>query len=845
MNKIMDVSVTNDAGEAVLFLQHIEAQKLLVTIRNISDQPVQFGEPDGAGEPRPAEHPFDLKILFRPRTLVQPENIKLSKVSLVTTDRSVDDTAFWLSLEDAAKISGNSILDQPAGVVISSAAGVQEFVKLPLARSQPLKLNPLEVLRFELSNINPDVNDGTRMTRVETKFDIRSGVQNSPLRGSTLNQLNLVNVGKQAFEQALQVHALTAVKVGPLAAAFIGSNTVANDGRSLNGLKIRVSINPDFVPAPHEIRLTNNSSIELTVDEWTEKNPFGLVLKSDPSVIAEIRENVANETSGNKQKPIWRQKEGTAIVAVAEGDVKWKDSTLDFNLAVFTSAPSGFARLKIAWSNLSGFEDGELVLLAELGPTFVEEDGFPPRTTALGTISPLRFRGLDATIEMFARGLVEKLPDASSGASRDFSRVVKNSDGTPATTSDVTLRIANSGNGLQIETRQTQITGSLRVDGNVGIGTSAPTTRLQVGAGARGGKVSIFSDDDDFGQLQIGNPNSGDNDEASMCFVTGSTAFGNDPATTVNGHRWVAGNSPFGLTRRFVIGYGNGDSNFGPKLVIRRGGNVGIGTTVPTTQLQVGAGEGGGKISIFSDADDFGQLQIANPKTEGAEASIFFMTGARVLGSNPGAIGHMWIIGNSPFQIEGAFVIGCLDNGNTDPRLVIQPAGNVGIGTSNPEEKLHVIGNIRARGAITPNRDLAENYYSDQDLAAGDVVSIDRDQDRIVMSEQANDDLVLGVISTKPGVLLNSDPDAQPPHPGWLAYPVALSGRVPCKVSDENGPILRGDLLTSSSSPGHAMKALLIDVGGQNIYRQGTIIGKALAPFRSGKGVIDIFICLR
>ena len=40
----------------------------------------------------------------------------------------------------------------------------------------------------------------------------------------------------------------------------------------------------------------------------------------------------------------------------------------------------------------------------------------------------------------------------------------------------------------------------------------------------------------------------------------------------------------------------------------------------------------------------------------------------------------------------------------------------------------------------------------------------------------------------------------------------------------------RGDLLTSSSTPGHAMRATPIDIGGMAFYRPGTIIGKALDP---------------
>jgi hypothetical protein len=68
---------------------------------------------------------------------------------------------------------------------------------------------------------------------------------------------------------------------------------------------------------------------------------------------------------------------------------------------------------------------------------------------------------------------------------------------------------------------------------------------------------------------------------------------------------------------------------------------------------------------------------------------------------------------------------------------------------------------------------------------------------------------------------------------------------VPCKVTDENGPIERGDLLTSSSVPRHAMKAKPIVVDGQPIYRPGTLIGKALESLASGKGMVEIFVCLR
>jgi hypothetical protein len=139
------------------------------------------------------------------------------------------------------------------------------------------------------------------------------------------------------------------------------------------------------------------------------------------------------------------------------------------------------------------------------------------------------------------------------------------------------------------------------------------------------------------------------------------------------------------------------------------------------------------------------------------------------------------------------------------------------------------------------NVDLAENYFSDMDLEAGDVVSFDPKEDKIVLSSQPAERFVCGVISTAPGFLLNANPAER--NGKW--YPLALTGRVPCKVTDENGPIRRGDLLSSSSLPGYAMKAKPILVSGEVIYPAGTIIGKSMDDLESGQGLVDIFVCLR
>jgi hypothetical protein len=139
-------------------------------------------------------------------------------------------------------------------------------------------------------------------------------------------------------------------------------------------------------------------------------------------------------------------------------------------------------------------------------------------------------------------------------------------------------------------------------------------------------------------------------------------------------------------------------------------------------------------------------------------------------------------------------------------------------------------------------RAVAENFDTSDRVSAGDVVCFDRQRDTVVLSRAANDPMVCGVVSTQPGVILGSDPE----HPAFDdTAPVALCGRVPYKVTDENGPVRRGDLLTTSSTPGHAMKAQPRCIKGQPVYDAGTIIGKALTGLHSGLGTVEIFVTLR
>jgi hypothetical protein len=122
-----------------------------------------------------------------------------------------------------------------------------------------------------------------------------------------------------------------------------------------------------------------------------------------------------------------------------------------------------------------------------------------------------------------------------------------------------------------------------------------------------------------------------------------------------------------------------------------------------------------------------------------------------------------------------------------------------------------------------------------QTYEPGDVLVISTSQDRTVeKSREPYSALVAGVYATKSGVLL-TERNVDDSHEDTV--PLGIVGVIPTKVSSENGPIRRGDLLVTASIPGHAMK------GTDQSRMLGAVLGKALENFDGeGVGVIRVLV---
>jgi hypothetical protein len=174
---------------------------------------------------------------------------------------------------------------------------------------------------------------------------------------------------------------------------------------------------------------------------------------------------------------------------------------------------------------------------------------------------------------------------------------------------------------------------------------------------------------------------------------------------------------------------------------------------------------------------------------------------------------------------------------NTTPTLRAQYGGTgngpIFVLIDHFTERFRVMknGDVYVKGASV--HDIAETFkIAEMDIEAGDVVVADSDL-QVKKCSKAYDSALVGVVSTKPTITMgDSETDNGDPK-----KPIALTGIVPTKVDASFGAVKVGDLLTTSNTPGYAMKATDPKIG--------TVLGKVLEPLASGKGKIMVLVTLQ
>ncbi len=172
------------------------------------------------------------------------------------------------------------------------------------------------------------------------------------------------------------------------------------------------------------------------------------------------------------------------------------------------------------------------------------------------------------------------------------------------------------------------------------------------------------------------------------------------------------------------------------------------------------------------------------------------------------------------------------------------------LGTVAPDEvslKWDYVGNVWVNRdlsahtvSIRGGADLAEPFQitpGKDEVPLGAVVVIDdQNPGHLTLSDQPYDTRVAGIVSGANGINSAIKMEQLGLEGGQS---VALSGRVYALADASQAPIRPGDLLTTSSVPGHAMK--VSDHG----RAQGAVLGKAMTGLKEGRGLVLVLVSLQ
>ncbi|MBK9711337.1 MAG: LamG domain-containing protein [Kouleothrix sp.] len=632
-----------------------QTDNLRLGITNTSRQVIELAASRSPGAASADNHHFELK--FRPGTLSAA-------------------TLAQLALEES-------------GWKLAAARRTDGGVSLYLLSAEPQLLQPSATIELHLQHISADPGGGTRGTRVELSYkQMQYRGETIPLGGNRIKHLEIVNQrGKKTL---------------PINVGFIGSSTILNDGRTPNSLTLRLSnvsptdtiaLNPFDSPTPSKFIISFDVAGDWalgTVDQVSAITVAGADWGSDHKVESDW--HIQKETMGNS--PQWTLTHlNKAEPGLAPGHV------VQLTISnIISSLPSGQTNLYVRYENIPGYWDGQFFRTVEKGPLLVVG-----QNVGIGTTTPqakLHVKG-EARVEgLLTATQLRVTGEANAGGQlavdARFKILTDHAWGEPNRTllalepkyqnDDLRTRVfLYAPNHYYTNVPAITLAGNYGAGASVGIGTTEPAAPLHV-----------------KGEARVEGPLT-----ATQLRVTGATSVGGQLA--VGARFKILTDYAWGDTNRTLLElepkYQNDDLRtrvflYAPNHYYTNepaitlagnygaGASVGVGTTTPTEKLEIkltgGDGQQANFVSLFNDGPGATQESRIVWKN-GAEKKY-----AAAIASRPGG---GYNAGDLRFQTAS--------NGALVDRVIIDSAGNVGIGTTAPAAPLHVYGQLRVDGFVS------------------------------------------------------------------------------------------------------------------------------------------------
>jgi hypothetical protein len=401
---------------------------------------------------------------------------------------------------------------------------------------------------------------------------------------------------------------------------------------------------------------------------------------------------------------------------------------------------------------------------------------------------------------------------------------------------------------------------TLTKSGNFGLSTTSPFAKLSIDNPASSTNTTLFN--------ISSTTNIGGVFSTSTLFSvsnTGLTTIGDSGATGDANFQFASDSNAWSM------GYATADKSFriasstdlasNVAFMISKGGYIGLASSTPSTLFGLNIGTstllGAGTASNLT--LNIGTVAYSNSATTTIQnvANGFSIATSTTAGNGPvlsisgtGATSTISFFGATTTGLAATGGVGVpvasrnmliIGNGKTQANISIVNGGicvdNDGWCTAS------TTGRITARSSfLTTGADVAEMYPAAETMIQGEIAATVNGQ-IVGKANAASRTRVIGIVSSKPSLTIGDATNEGDTFDGQV--PIALVGRVPVKVSLENGPINPGDRITLSSVPGVGMKAAAFDTSvgiALEMYNQNSTSTMVLAfvNLESGKDMATL-----